>query len=74
MATSDSWWHCCRRMYNVPSFTLARTVGGLFAWYWTHIARRTQTPLIILASVRVLSIPCRTHPDPFRDSFLARGS
>ncbi|KAL5597561.1 hypothetical protein FOBRF1_011354 [Fusarium oxysporum] len=41
-------------MYNVPSFTLARTVGGLFAWYWTHIARRTQTPLIILASGFIL--------------------
>ncbi|KAF4955130.1 hypothetical protein FGADI_4712 [Fusarium gaditjirri] len=41
-------------MYNVPSFTLARAVGGLFAWYWTYIARRTQTPLIILASGFIL--------------------
>jgi uncharacterized oligopeptide transporter (OPT) family protein len=38
-------------MYNVPSFTLARAVGGLFAWYWVHLAQRAQTPLIILASV-----------------------
>ncbi|RGP58389.1 oligopeptide transporter [Fusarium longipes] len=41
-------------MYNVPSFTLARAVGGLFAWYWIHIAQRKQTPLIILASVRIM--------------------
>ncbi|KAM0349268.1 hypothetical protein ACHAPU_003677 [Fusarium lateritium] len=41
-------------MYNVPSFTLARAAGGLFAWYWTHVARRTQTPLIILASGFIL--------------------
>ncbi|KAM5345582.1 hypothetical protein ACJ41O_011443 [Fusarium nematophilum] len=41
-------------MYNVPSFTLARTVGGLFAWYWVHVARRAQTPLIILASGFIL--------------------
>ncbi|KAF5019661.1 hypothetical protein F66182_8323 [Fusarium sp. NRRL 66182] len=41
-------------MYNIPSFTLARTVGGLFAWYWVHAARRSQTPLIILASGFIL--------------------
>ncbi|RFN47874.1 oligopeptide transporter [Fusarium flagelliforme] len=41
-------------MYNVPSFTLARTVGGLFAWYWVHISKRKQTPLIILASGFIL--------------------
>ncbi|KAH8694847.1 OPT oligopeptide transporter protein-domain-containing protein [Ilyonectria robusta] len=40
-------------MYNVPSFTLARTAGGLFAWYWVHVLRRANTPLIILASVRI---------------------
>ncbi|KAF5006493.1 hypothetical protein FDECE_7128 [Fusarium decemcellulare] len=41
-------------MYNVPSFTLARAVGGLFAWYWVRVARRAQTPLIILASGFIL--------------------
>lgn len=38
-------------MYNVPSFTLARTVGGVFGWYWVNRLKRAQTPLIILASV-----------------------
>ncbi|KAI8718580.1 hypothetical protein NCS52_00637300 [Fusarium sp. LHS14.1] len=41
-------------MYNVPSFTLARAVGGLFAWYWVHLAQQAQTPLIILASGFIL--------------------
>ncbi|KPM41219.1 hypothetical protein AK830_g5375 [Neonectria ditissima] len=41
-------------MYNVPSFTLARTAGGLFAWYWVHVLRRANTPLIILASGFIL--------------------
>ncbi|KAG8670030.1 hypothetical protein FPOAC1_009433 [Fusarium poae] len=41
-------------MYNVPSFTLARAAGGLFAWYWIHIAQKKQTPLIILASGFIL--------------------
>lgn len=42
-------------MYNVPSFTLARTVGGLVAWWWR---RRTggkgDTKLIVLASGFIL--------------------
>lgn len=38
-------------MYNVPSFTLARSIGGLFSWYWVQVLRRSNTPLIILASV-----------------------
>ncbi|KAF7558373.1 hypothetical protein G7046_g5783 [Stylonectria norvegica] len=41
-------------MYNIPSFTLARTAGGLFAWYWVHVMGRTNTPLIILASGFIL--------------------
>ncbi|KAH6888758.1 OPT oligopeptide transporter protein-domain-containing protein [Thelonectria olida] len=41
-------------MYNVPSFTLARAVGGLFAWLWVHKLQRASTPLIILASVCIL--------------------
>jgi hypothetical protein len=46
-------------MYNVPSFTLARAIGGVFGWYWVHVMKRSNTPLIILASVSlaVLHLP-----------------
>lgn len=38
-------------MYNVPSFTLARTVGGLLSWWWRSVMGWRDTPLIVLASV-----------------------
>lgn len=38
-------------MYNVPSFTLARTIGGLVSWYWRQHLKREDTPIIIVASV-----------------------
>jgi OPT family oligopeptide transporter len=41
-------------MYNTPSFTLARTFGGLMAWYWTQWKKREETPLIVLASGLIL--------------------
>ncbi|KAM3537726.1 hypothetical protein ARSEF1564_009350 [Beauveria bassiana] len=41
-------------MYNVPSFTLARAAGGILAWVWLHVMRRSSTPLIILASGFIL--------------------
>lgn len=41
-------------MYNVPSFTLARTIGGLMNWYWRTRLKRQDTPLIVLASGFVL--------------------
>ncbi|KAI9149134.1 putative oligopeptide transporter [Paramyrothecium foliicola] len=41
-------------MYNVPSFTLARAIGGVIAWYWIHVMRRSTTLLIILASGFIL--------------------
>lgn len=41
-------------MYNVPSFTLARAIGGVFGWYWVQIMRRSNTPLIIMASGFIL--------------------
>lgn len=41
-------------MYNVPSFTLARTIGGLLNWYWRIYLRREDTPLIVLASGFIL--------------------
>lgn len=39
-------------MYNVPSFTLARAVGGVFGWYWIKVLKRPSTPVIVMASVR----------------------
>ena len=42
-------------MYNVPSFTLARTVGGLLSWWWRGYKGWQDTPLIALASV------CASH-------------
>ena len=41
-------------MYNVPSFTLARTIGGLINWYWRVYRQREDTPVIVLASGLIL--------------------
>lgn len=49
-------------MYNTPSFTFARTFGGLLAWWWTRPRRRPdgtvvqaeETPTIVLASGLIL--------------------
>ena len=41
-------------MYNVPSFTLARTIGGLMDWYWRCYLWREETPIIVLASGLIL--------------------
>ncbi|KAL1842982.1 hypothetical protein VTJ49DRAFT_3459 [Mycothermus thermophilus] len=41
-------------MYNVPSFTLARTLGGLFGWWWRNVKGWRDTPLIVLASGFIL--------------------
>ena len=41
-------------MYNVPSFTLARTLGGLINWYWRIYRGREDTPVIVLASGLIL--------------------
>lgn len=38
-------------MYNVPSFTLARTIGGVLSWVWRSLLKKQDTPLIVLASV-----------------------
>ncbi|KAG6014253.1 hypothetical protein E4U54_005632 [Claviceps lovelessii] len=56
---TDRWWRPCIPggiavavgMYNVPSFTLARAVGGIGCWYWITILKKSNTRLIILASV-----------------------
>jgi len=41
-------------MYNTPSFTLARTFGGLAVWYWTFRKKRAETPMIVLSSGLIL--------------------
>lgn len=41
-------------MYNVPSFTLARAIGGLMNWYWKGYMGRAETPLVVVASGLVL--------------------
>jgi len=41
-------------MYNVPSFTLARAIGGLVNWYWRVYRRREETPIVVLASGLIL--------------------
>ncbi|KAI9690160.1 MAG: hypothetical protein M1822_009121 [Bathelium mastoideum] len=41
-------------MYNVPSFTLARTIGGLLNWYWCSYRKESEPPIIVLASGLIL--------------------
>ena len=41
-------------MYNTPSFTLARTVGGLVSWYWVQWKHKGETRVIVLASGLIL--------------------
>ncbi|KAG9789075.1 oligopeptide transporter-like protein, partial [Aureobasidium melanogenum] len=41
-------------MYNTPSFTMARTIGGLVNWYWRNWRKESETPIIILASGLIL--------------------
>ncbi|KAF3040033.1 hypothetical protein E8E11_006615 [Didymella keratinophila] len=41
-------------MYNTPSFTLARTVGGLVSLWWRRWKGKSETPIIVLASGLIL--------------------
>ncbi|KAF2642513.1 OPT superfamily oligopeptide transporter, partial [Massarina eburnea CBS 473.64] len=41
-------------MYNTPSFTLARTIGGLLSLWWRRYKGRSETPIIVLASGLIL--------------------
>jgi uncharacterized oligopeptide transporter (OPT) family protein len=41
-------------MYNTPSFTLARAIGGLIQLYWTTYMKKSETPIIVLASGLIL--------------------
>ncbi|KAG8417831.1 OPT super [Metarhizium acridum] len=58
----DKWWRpyvpggiaVAVGIYNVPSFTLARAVGGIICWHWTRILGRSNAQLIILASGFIL--------------------
>ncbi|CAJ2511067.1 Uu.00g066920.m01.CDS01 [Anthostomella pinea] len=62
MRAVGRWWHAyvpggiavAVGMYNVPSFTLARTIGGLMSWYWRVYLGKGDTPLIVLASGFIL--------------------
>lgn len=41
-------------MYNTPSFTLARTIGGLIVLWWARWKKKPGTPVIVLASGLIL--------------------
>jgi uncharacterized oligopeptide transporter (OPT) family protein len=41
-------------VYNVPSFTLARAIGGFVNWYWISYHKRKETPIVVLASGLIL--------------------
>ncbi|KAF2108641.1 OPT oligopeptide transporter protein-domain-containing protein [Lophiotrema nucula] len=41
-------------MYNAPSFTLVRAMGGLAQWYWTSRMQRSETSLMVFACGLVL--------------------
>lgn len=41
-------------MYNTPSFTLARTVGGLLSLYWVNWKGKGEIKVIVLASGLIL--------------------
>jgi len=41
-------------MYNVPSFTLARAIGGILNWYWRTHRRKDETRMVVLASGLIL--------------------
>ena len=41
-------------MYNVPSFTLARAIGGFVTAYWVDYKKRGEEGVIVLASGLIL--------------------
>ena len=41
-------------MYNTPSFTLARAIGGFINLYWRSYRKREETPIVVLASGLIL--------------------
>jgi uncharacterized oligopeptide transporter (OPT) family protein len=48
------WKLICAGMYNVPSFTLARAIGGFINWYHKSYKRQEETPMVVLASGLIL--------------------
>ncbi|KAI9716286.1 MAG: hypothetical protein M1828_000382 [Chrysothrix sp. TS-e1954] len=62
MAAKGQWW--CDGLpggiafaigiYNTPSFTLARAIGGLLSWYWVRWRGRDETSVVVLASGLIL--------------------
>lgn len=41
-------------MYNVPSFTIARAIGGFINWYWTRWRGRDEVTVVVLSSGLIL--------------------
>ena len=41
-------------MYNVPSFTLARTIGGFVSAYWVGLKKKEEETVVVLASGLIL--------------------
>ncbi|KAF2675044.1 OPT superfamily oligopeptide transporter [Microthyrium microscopicum] len=41
-------------MYNSPSFTFARAIGGVLIWWWKSYSKRPEVPIIVLASGLIL--------------------
>lgn len=41
-------------MYNTPSFTIARAIGGFINLYWSYYRKKPETPIIVLASGLIL--------------------
>lgn len=48
----------------MPSFTLARAIGGVGTWYWVTVKGRSSTPLIILASVSFTTLTVTGNTGP----------
>lgn len=58
----DRWWASlipggiavAVGMYNTPSFTLARAIGGAVCWWWTRWRGERETGVVVLASGLIL--------------------
>lgn len=38
----------------MPSFSLARAIGGFISWYWLSYRKRDEAPIVVLASGLIL--------------------